>query len=157
MLVIVVTFITGNRKGLPDERTNSIKKSSHSINSNLNYYGTETRVEFNGSCLKQDSVTFDHGKVVNIYILYEISESMNISNYPTLENCFFGAVTLTKNADIDKYKYYGYGIGFDRHGCFSSPGTGLSRNVIMIGVDMSSSTKINTRKKDFFILGKGPT
>ena len=157
MLVIVVTFITGNRKGLPDERTNSIKKSNHSINSNLNYFGTKTRVEFNGSCLKQDSVTFDHEKVVNIYILYEISESMNISNYPTLENCFFGAVTVTKNADIDKYKYYGYGIGFDRHGCFSSPGTGLSRNVIIIGVDMSSSTKINTRKKDFFILGKGPT
>ena len=26
----------------------------------------------------------------------------------------FGAVSLTKNADIDKYKYSGYGIGFDR-------------------------------------------
>ena len=26
----------------------------------------------------------------------------------------FGAVTLTKNTDTDKYGYYGYGIGFDR-------------------------------------------
>ena len=26
----------------------------------------------------------------------------------------FGAVTLTKNADIDKYGNSGYGIGFDR-------------------------------------------
>ena len=33
---------------------------------------------------------------------------------PTLKNCLFGAVTLTKNADIDKYGYSGYGIGFDR-------------------------------------------
>ena len=24
---------------------------------------------------------------------------------PTLKNCLFGAVTLTKNADIEKYRY----------------------------------------------------
>ena len=35
-------------------------------------------------------------------------------NDPTLRNCLFGAVTLTKNTDIDKYKYSGYGTGFDR-------------------------------------------
>ena len=28
----------------------------------LIYYGTKTRVEFDGSCLKQDSVTFNQGK-----------------------------------------------------------------------------------------------
>ena len=95
--------------------------------------------------------------VVNIYIVYEISKSINISDYPTLENCLFGAVSLTKNADIDKYKYSGYGIGFDRHGSFSFPGTGLGRNVIIFGVDMSSSTKIDNRKKDILILDKGPT
>ena len=64
---------------------------------------------------------------------------------------------MTKNADIDKYKYSGYGIGFDRHGSFSFPGTGLGRNVIIFGVDMSSSTKIHNRKKFTLILGKGPT
>ena len=36
-------------------------------------------------------------------------------------NCLFGVVTLTKNADIDKYGYSGYGIGFDRKGRFSFP------------------------------------
>ena len=60
------------------------------------------------------------------------------------------------NADIDKYGYSGYGIGFDKHGSFSFPGTGLGRNVIFFGVDMSSSTKIDNRKKDILILGKGP-
>ena len=142
---------------MPEEIINSIKTPNHSITPNLDYYGTKTRVEFNGSCLKQDSVTFNHGKVVNIYIVYEISKSINISDYPTLENCLFGAVSLTKNADIDKYKYSGYGIGFDRHGSFSFPGTGLGRNVIIFGVDMSSSTKIDNRKKDILILDKGPT
>ena len=83
--------------------------------------------------------------------------NINISDCLTLENCLFGAVSLTKNADIDKYKYSGYGIGFDRHGSFSFPGTGLGRNVIIFGVDMSSSTKIDNRKKDILILGKGPT
>ena len=79
--------------------------------------------------MKQEKVTFNHGKVVNIYIVYEISKSINISAYPTLENCLFGAVTLTKNAVIDKYNYSGYGIGFDRHGSFSFPGIGLSRKI----------------------------
>ena len=32
----------------------------------LDYYDTKTRVKFNGSCLKQDKVTCNHGKVVNI-------------------------------------------------------------------------------------------
>ena len=59
------------------------------------------------------------------------SKSFNISDYPTLENCLFGAVTLTKNVDVDKCKYTGYEIGFDRHGSFSFPGTRLGRNVII--------------------------
>ena len=37
---------------------------------------------------------------------------------PTLKNCLFGTVTLTENADIDKYKYSGCGIGFDRRSSF---------------------------------------
>ena len=121
-------------KGLSDERINSIKTPNYSITPSLDYYGTKTRVEFNGSCLKQDSVTFNHGKVVNIYIVYEISKSINISDYPTLENCLFGAVSQTKIADIDRYGCSGYGIGFDRHGSSSFTGTGLGRKVIIFGV-----------------------
>ena len=32
---------------------------------------------------------------------------------------FIGGISLTKHPDIDKYKYSGYGIGFDRGGVFS--------------------------------------
>ena len=74
-----------------------------------------------------------------------------------LENCLFGAVKLTKNADIDKYGYSSYGIGFDRHGSFSFPGTGLGKNVIIFEVDMNSLTKIDNRKKDILFHEKGPT
>ena len=63
---------------------------------------------------------------------------------------------MNKNADIDKCKYSGYGIGFDRRGSFSF-GNGVGRNVIIFGVDMSSSIKIDNRKKDILIPRKGPT
>ena len=76
--------------GLSDERINSIKTPNHSFTPNLDNYGTKTRVELDGSCLKQDSVTFNQKKVVNIYIVYEISESINISEYPTIENFYLG-------------------------------------------------------------------
>ena len=28
------------------------------------YFGTKTRVEFNGSCLKQDRIMYNHGRIV---------------------------------------------------------------------------------------------
>ena len=45
-------------------------------------------------------------------IVYELGASGSQDNDPTLKNCLFGAVTLTKNEDIDKYGYSRYGIGF---------------------------------------------
>ena len=73
-------------------------------------------MKFGGRCLKQDKITCNHRKIVNIYIFYEINENYNIRSYPTLEDCLFGEVTLTKNVDIDEYIYSGYGIEFDRKG-----------------------------------------
>ena len=69
----------------------------------------------------------------------------------------FGAIRLTKNADIEKYGNSGYGIGFDRIGRFSFPGGGFAINVIIFGVDMSSSVHVDNQNKDIVILGKGPT
>ena len=76
------------------------------------------------------------------------ASTSNISD-PTLKNCLFGAVTLTKNADIDKYRYSVYGIGFDRKGSFSFPGGGYGQNVIIFGVDMSFTTHIDNKKKTY--------
>ena len=104
----------------------------------------------------QDNITFNHGKIVNIYIVYEISRNINISDYPTLENYLFGAVSLIKNADISKYEYSGYGIGFDRHGSFSFPGIELGMSSFF-GVDMSSSVHTDNNKKDNLILCKSHT
>ena len=50
------------------------------------------------------------------------------------------AEKLTKNADIDQYRYSSYEVRFDRKGSFSFPGGGFGQNVIMFRVDMSSSS-----------------
>ena len=84
------------------------------------------------------------------------ASSSNISD-PTIKNCLFGAFTLTKNTDIDKYRYSGYGIGFDRRSSFSFPGGGFGQNIIIFGADMNSSSHVDNKKKDILILGKGPT
>ena len=68
----------------------------------------------------------------------------------------FSAAKFTKNIDIDKYKYSGYGIGFDEHGTFSFRSGRLGCNVIIFGVDMSHSVHVDNKKKDILILGKGP-
>ena len=64
---------------------------------------------------------------------------------------------MTKNVDINKYRYCGYRNGFDRHEYFSHPSGGTCGNAIIFGTDISSSTRIDHRKKDILILGKGPT
>ena len=47
-------------------------------NPSLNYLGTKIRVRFRGSCLKQSKkISYTHGKVVNIYIVYEINKKYN--------------------------------------------------------------------------------
>ena len=71
------------------------------FNPSLKYFGTKTRVKFNGDCLKQEKITFNHGKIVNIYIVYELEKRVNISSYPTAENCLFGIVKSTKRVGID--------------------------------------------------------
>ena len=83
-------------KGLSNENIKAPTTSDFKFNPELRFFGTKTKVEFNGSCLKQDKITYVHGKVVNIYIVYEISRNINISDYPIIENCLFGAVSLTK-------------------------------------------------------------
>ena len=105
---------------------------------------------------KTRKISFDHGKIVNIYTVYEIDRYVDISSYSTLENCLFGTVKLTKHPDIDLYKYSGYGIGFDRKGFFSI-GHEIGRNVIIFEVDMSSSPNVDNKKKDILILGRSST
>ena len=134
-------------KGLLAETIKPPTTSDNSLTPAVSYYSTKTRVNFFGSCLKQPKISYTHGKVVNIYIVYELGASSSHDDDPTLKNYLFGTITLTKNADIDKYS--GYGIGFDIKTSFSFPGSGSGQNVLIFGADMSSSVHVDNKKKTF--------
>ena len=124
----------------------------------IDYVGNKICLLLTESCLEQSNKTsHTHKIIVNIYIVYELNASSSHVNDPKLKNCLFGEVTLTTNADIDKYGYSGYGTGFDRKSSFSFPGSEFGQNVLIFGADMSFSAHIDNKKKDILILGKGPT
>ena len=76
----------------------------------------------------------------------------NPTNNFKFKYCLFGATNTVKNSDKEKYVYSGYGITFDSGGSWSS-GNDFVRNVIIFGVDDSSSTHSDNCNNDFIILG----
>ena len=64
---------------------------------------------------------------------------------------------MIKNADVDKYKYSGYAIGFDSGGSFSHPVGGDGRNVNIFGADLSSHVNANNKLNNVLVLGKALT
>ena len=103
---------------MSNESLEVVSTTSNILTPSVNYYGDRVRLRFTGSVLQQKTVTCSHKKVVNIYVVYEITNFPDIDSYPVLANALFGAVKLTKNADINKDRYFGYGTGFDGCGFF---------------------------------------
>ena len=104
-------------------------------------------MNFNGHYLIKNNISIPK-KVISLYISYKLGPKLKDLNTDfTLGNCLFGPVKLTKNADLDKYKYSGYGIGFDSRSEFSLPDCAMGKNVIIFGADMSSLCMLIIRKK----------
>ena len=148
------TFISSwESKGLSNEKIGYTKTSNYSQAPRLVYDNARIKLNFIGDLLKQDKVTYNRGPIVNIYIAHRLTPGINNSGV-TLENCLFGAVKLTKNTDIDKYKYSGYGIGFDSRGTFLHPSGEFGKNFIIFGADMSSSVHANNKARSILVFGK---
>ena len=86
-------------KGLSDETIMPPVTSDNSLTLLIDV-GNKTRIKLTGSCLKQPKTQYTHGTILNIYVVYELGASGSNNSDPTLKHCLFGAVTLTKNADI---------------------------------------------------------
>ena len=83
---------------------------------------------FNGHCLIKNNIYIPK-KVINL-----VKKWLRNSNiYFTLNNCSFGCVNLNKNADLDKYKYSGYDIGFDSCSEVSFKDRSMLKIVIIFG------------------------
>ena len=120
---------------------------------------SKIRLKFKGSCLKQEDKAADTPKsVTNIFNIYECDTwSRDLNTDFTLNDCLVGSVKLTKNSDLDNYKYSGYSIEFDSRSFSSLSENTMGRNVIIFGADMSSSVHSDNKGKDILILGEGPT
>ena len=68
----------------------------------------------------------------------------------------FGVTNMAKNSDKQKYVYSSFGIAFDWKGDWSFDND-YARNVIIFGVDNSSSSHADNLKNNFLILGDGDT
>ena len=143
-------------KGLSDKLIKSPTINNNSLAPKLEYIEKNIFVKFNGSCLiKQNKFTFNK-KRLNIYIVYDLGSNVNYFD-PILENCLFGAIKITKNSDIDKYKYSGYGLGFDSKGVFSHPRCSFGNNAFFFGVDASGSIHASNRADNILVIGKSLT
>ena len=78
-------------------------------------------------------------KIVKFYIVYDLDAwpKNPISNFK-FKNCLYGATSVVKNSDKEKYIYSEYGITLDRTGSWSFD-IDFARNVIFFGPDNSSS------------------
>ena len=61
-------------KGLSSETIKPPTTSDNILTPALSYYGTKATVKFTGSCLKKPKLSYTNGKVVNIYIVYELNK-----------------------------------------------------------------------------------
>ena len=68
----------------------------------------------------------------------------------------FGATNIVKNSDKEKYMYSDYRMVFDSAGSWSF-NNDSARNVVISGVDNSSSSHADNRMNEFLVLSEGPT
>ena len=80
----------------------------------------------------------------------------NPKNNFKFKNCLFGATNIVKNNDKETYVYSGNRITFASAGSWSFDND-FPRNVIIFGVDNSSSSHTDNHKNNFLILGEDPT
>ena len=105
-------------------------------------------VTVNGNYMKQNKLGYAHGKIVNIYIVYELKNRRIDSPDFTFQNGLFGAVKITKNATTSHYKYEGYGSSF-------SFGNRIdAKNVIIFGVNNSNNSHSTNKTQNIYALGK---
>ena len=112
-------FYLGKSNGIPDGSIENITKPNSLFTTTFVNHYILPDVSFNGHCLINSNI-FIPKKVINIYISYILNQwARDLNTDFTIGNYLFGSVKLTKNADLDKYVYTGYSIGFDLRSEFS--------------------------------------
>ena len=83
LITNTLNILSWKSKGLSDESFDPLNANVCPL---IDYVGNKIRVKFNGNCLKQsNNIPYTHGKVVNVYIVYELKASTSHINDPTLK------------------------------------------------------------------------
>ena len=116
-----------------------------------------------GNHFQQNNVIIpNNNNVINIYVVYKLDRISSTRNTDyTIQNALSGAMKITKNTDSSKNNYTGYGLCFDEGGEFGRTvrqgnfdRTTNAKNVIIFGVDMSSSFHATNRANNIYVMGK---
>ena len=122
---------------MSEENIENITKSDSNFAPTFLDHHLSPDINFNGHPLIKNNISIPK-KVINLYISYTVGSKLrNLNTAFTLTNCLFGSVKLTKNADLDKYKYTGYGMGFDSCSEVLFTDGSYEKNIIIFGADMS--------------------
>ena len=96
-------------------------------------------------------------KLINVYIVYDLDAwPRNPTNNFKLENCLFEATSIIKNSDKENYVHSGYGITLGGASSWSFNNDTV-KNVIIFGVDNSSSSHSDNWTNNFLVLDESPT
>ena len=60
-------------KGLSNENLEVISTSNNSLSPSVDHYRNKVRLKFRGSILQQKRIIYNHQRVANTYIVYEIT------------------------------------------------------------------------------------
>ena len=131
--------------------------TNNSLSPSIKWYGNPRFcLVFKESCLIQKITISNPPNRIKLFTVYESDTwSWDLSSDFTLKDCLFGGVKLAKNAYLDKHVYSGYGIGFDSRPECLLPNGRVGKNVIISGIDMSSSVHIDNKRKAVLIIGIG--
>ena len=131
----------------------SVNNSNNNLPTLLNK-NNRVGVTFNGNYMKQNKLGYAHGKIVNLYIVYELKNRRVDNPDFTIQNGLFGAVKITKNVNTSHYKHEGYGIWFDSESSFSFGNRIDAKNVIIVRVNTSNSSYSTNKTQNIYVLGK---
>ena len=146
-------FIDSSMKGIEDAKTKLPELKNDG----------RMHVYLQGNHFHQNNVIIsNNNNVINIYVVYKLGPISSTRNTDyTIQNALFGAMKITKNTDSSKNNYTGYGLCFDEGGEFAHTVrqgnfdcTTNAKNVIIFGVDMSSSIHVTNRANNIYVMGK---
>ena len=146
----ISTGIHNNNNNTDLSSVNNSNNNSPTLLNKNNRLG----VTFNGNYMKENKLGYSHGKIVNLYIIYELKNRRVDNPDFIVQNGLFGAVKITKNANTSHYKYERYGICFDSESSFSFDNRIGAKNVIIFGVNTSNSSHSTNKTQNICVLGK---